>query len=74
MGRNLQRIGLMFVAVMMLWLGSYQSANASHAMGADITYECLGGDTYRIRVSFYRDCIGIASPGNVWVNVVSQSC
>lgn len=52
----------------------YREASASHAMGADLTYECMGGNTYKIRVSFYRDCIGIAAPTNVFVNIRSISC
>ncbi|HEX5001054.1 MAG TPA: PKD domain-containing protein [Bacteroidia bacterium] len=51
-----------------------QNAQASHSMGADLTYQCLGGNTYKIRVSFYRDCIGIAAPPSAFVNIVSASC
>jgi gliding motility-associated-like protein len=51
-----------------------KEASASHSMGADLTYECMGGNTYKIRVSFYRDCIGIAAPTNMVVNVRSISC
>lgn len=50
------------------------SASASHTMGADLTYECLGGNTYRVTLSFYRDCIGIAAPSAPFVNVSSASC
>lgn len=49
-------------------------AVASHAMGADLTYQCLGGNTYKVRLSFYRDCIGIPAPANVYINVRSASC
>ena len=49
-------------------------AVASHAMGADLTYQCLGGNTYKVRLSFYRDCIGIPAPMNVYINVRSASC
>ncbi|MCF8277674.1 MAG: PKD domain-containing protein [Flavobacteriales bacterium] len=41
---------------------SANKAEASHALGAEITYECLGGDQYRVRLVFYRDCGGIAAP------------
>ena len=37
-------------------------AKASHALGADLTYECLGGDQYLIRLAFYRDCNGVNAP------------
>lgn len=51
-----------------------REAKASHAMGADLTYQCLGGNVYKVRLSFYRDCIGIPAPLNVYVNVKSTSC
>ncbi len=35
---------------------------ASHFAGADLTYTCLGGSTYRITLSFYKDCSGISEP------------
>lgn len=35
---------------------------ATHFAGADLTYRCLGGNDYKITVSFYRDCSGAAAP------------
>lgn len=73
MGRLLQKITAALVfTIGMIFLSV--DAKASHAMGADLTYECLGGNTYRIRVSFYRDCIGINAPNTVLVNVRSVTC
>ena len=43
-------------------------------MGADLTYESLGGNTYKVTVSFYRDCIGIPAPANPFVTISSSSC
>ncbi len=74
MGRKLLHIVTALAVSMILIMSGSKTADASHAMGADITYECLGGDTYKIRVSFYRDCIGINAPNSVYVNIVSQSC
>src|ERR1700704_4209305 len=51
-----------------------QQSKASHAMGADLTYTCLGGNTYKITLSFYRDCIGIPAPVNPFVSINSASC
>src|SRR5687768_10274444 len=34
-------------------------AYASHAQGGDLTYTCLGGNQYQLRLSFYRDCAGV---------------
>jgi hypothetical protein len=33
---------------------------ATHIAGADLTYTCLGGNTYRFYFTLYRDCSGIA--------------
>ena len=35
---------------------------ASHAMGADCTYEYIGPNQYLVTFSFYRDCFGIPAP------------
>ena len=59
--------------VMLLLAGAVRT-EASHAMGADLTYQCIGGNTYRVRFSFYRDCIGIMPPASVYISVRSASC
>lgn len=33
-------------------------SNASHVMGGEITYKCIGGNTYIFELTFYRDCNG----------------
>ena len=38
---------------------------ASHFAGGDVTYTCLGGNTYLISYSFYRDCSGVSAPSSV---------
>ena len=73
MGRLLQKIIALFTILTGSLLLS-SDVKASHAMGADLTYECLGGNTYRIRVSFYRDCVGINAPNTVLVNLRSVTC
>jgi gliding motility-associated-like protein len=50
-----------------------QKVEASHALGAEITYECLGGNQYLIRLVFYRDCGGISAPTAPTVNI-NSSC
>lgn len=42
--------------------------DASHFAGSDLTYTCLGGNTYLITLTFYRDCGGITAPGSVTVS------
>ena len=43
-----------------LWLSIF-SVNATHIVGGEIFYDCLGGNNYRITVKVYRDC----GPNNI---------
>ncbi|MBI1286531.1 MAG: PKD domain-containing protein [Flavobacteriales bacterium] len=65
-------LNLLFLVAIIIAFGG-KKAEASHALGAEITYECLGGDQYRIRLVFYRDCGGIAAPTAPSINI-SSSC
>ncbi len=47
-------------SLIVLFLSSPDQARASHAVGADLTYVCLGGNSYRFFFTLYRDCQGIA--------------
>lgn len=49
-------------------------AYASHAQGGDLTYTCLGGNQYRLRLAFYRDCSGTTAPGSVSIDISSATC
>lgn len=49
-------------------------AEASHAVGADIGYTCLGNNQYLVRLTFYRDCAGINAPSSVSISARSSSC
>ena len=55
-------------------LSATSSVKASHVMGADLTYECLGGDTYRIRLTLYRNCEGSALNDKLPIGFSSDSC
>lgn len=48
--------------------------SASHLMGGNITYECVGNNTYIVKVELYRDCNGITLPNSVLVEANSTSC
>ncbi len=57
-----------------------QEIFASHAAGADLTYQSLGNNQYQITYTLYRDCDGISAPttksiqyGSVSCNIPSQS-
>lgn len=52
---------LAVATVALLW---QTEAQATHAMGGELTYECIGPNLYRVRLNFYRDCNGVAAPSN----------
>ena len=47
---------------------------ATHAMGADLTYSCLGNNRYNVRLQFYRDCNGINAANTAAVQISSPGC
>lgn len=49
-------------------------AFATHLAGSDISYTCLGGNTYRVELTFYRDCSGSPAPLGVGIEFRSASC
>src|SRR5438045_576366 len=55
-------------------LFSTQKSHASHAAGADITYKWLGGLTYQVTATLYRDCSGIAAPTSIALDYHSNAC
>lgn len=57
MKRKLYRLLLLAV----LWIPTWQSANATHFMGVDIFYQCIGPCSYRIYHRTYYDCTGAAT-------------
>src|ERR1051325_11589753 len=62
------------MAVCMLQCVIAPQAKASHAMGADISYQCLGGDSFLVRLNFYRDCGGILPSTTADINLASVTC
>lgn len=63
-----------FVLCICLWILALPAANASHMMGADLRFRCLGGNTYEITLSFYRDCSGISPSTTANISISSASC
>ena len=49
-------------------------AKASHIMGGDITYNCVGANTFAFTVQLYQDCNGIPLPGSIPLTISSASC
>lgn len=72
MVRKIQKIISLFCVIALVALTN--KVKASHSMGSDLTYECVGPNQYKVRLSFYRDCIGIAAPTSVVIPVTSATC
>lgn len=49
-------------------IGFITNSFASHVMGGDITYTCVGGNNYLVTLTLYRDCFGVTigtTPQNI---------
>ncbi len=44
------------VLLLLFFLCSLSALHATHIVGGEITYECLGNQQYRVRLTVYRDC------------------
>ncbi|MFL5763765.1 MAG: gliding motility-associated C-terminal domain-containing protein [Bacteroidia bacterium] len=49
-----------------------QKSNASHLMGGEITWDCVGGGQYVFTLKLYRDCNGIPPPPVVSLSVFNH--
>lgn len=50
---------ILFFCALLCSLFFTKETTASHVMGADFAYECLGNGKYKIIMNLYRDCNGI---------------
>src|SRR5437870_4791300 len=73
----MKKIYLLIISV----LACYVNVSGSHSSGGELTYKSLGGLSYELTVTFYRDCVGATTPGgcNITFNgtctsVQSSSC
>ncbi|MBN4081694.1 hypothetical protein JYU23_01035, partial [bacterium AH-315-C07] len=69
------KTGICGVALILIFIGVFnQKAYSSHAIGADISYECIDSvsRSYRVTVNFYRDCDGISAPSSVSITPTSS--
>src|SRR5690606_487778 len=63
--------GWLFVLVSVLFF-STEKLYATHAVGADFSYECLGNNQYRVTLNLYRDCAGVSAPTSVGIRIASS--
>ncbi len=60
-----------FYSSLFLFLPVFVSA--THVIGGELTYQCMGGNVYKLRVALWIDCPGV-TPGSVSVRACSNSC
>ena len=70
----IKKIGYFFTLICLVLLFE-NKANATHIMGADLSFKCLSNDTIEFNLSLYRDC----SPGSSQMQgsydiIISSSC
>ncbi len=65
---------LPFVLALLLLELTPKTTFASHAMSAEISYACLGGDTFLVTLNFFRDCAGISAPVSATITIGSDTC
>lgn len=65
----------LFTLLLLLFVGTVlNTAQASHIAGADLTFECVGQDSFEITLTMYRDCSGIPLSGTTRTVDISSSC
>lgn len=62
----------LIVAVLSIWY--ITPAYASHIEAGDLTYQCIGPHQYKVTLTLYRDCNGIALPDTARINYSSATC
>jgi hypothetical protein len=53
------------ILICAMLLGAFSTMQATHFMGANMHYDCIGADTVRLFVSTYYDCEGAAIQRNM---------
>jgi hypothetical protein len=56
---KMSRVALIFITFLAM---SFTSLRATHIVGGEIYYDCLGGNNYQVTLKVYRDCINGIPP------------
>jgi len=54
--------------LMVFLLFTWNASKATHIAGQDISYTCVGQDSFLVTINLYRNCSGIAAPANLTAN------
>lgn len=61
------------IVIFLAFILSFNVANATHILGGNFEYECIGNDSFKIKLKLYRDCTGINSPDSATIRI-KDSC
>ncbi len=64
---------IVYIFLALFMLGLNNESKATHIMGGDFSYVCLGGNSYSINLRLFRDCDGITLSSNQSITL-SSSC
>lgn len=64
----------LLLLISLVSLSIFTKVQASHVMGADLTFSCLGPNQYLVTLTGYRDCNGITLDGPLTLNYSSSQC
>ncbi len=70
----MKKIITLLCLVSTILVSSITKVNASHAVGADLTYTYVSANVIHIKLRFYRDCSGIPAPLTAAIDISSVSC
>jgi len=60
--KTLHKIIYLFFIGSLFFLLNNENSHANHLVGGELTYECIGGNEYRINLLIYRDCYSNGAP------------
>ncbi len=63
-----------FAILFCLFSFNTNPVSASHNAGGAISYTHISGNLYKVRVAYYRNCLGTPVPGFLNLRVISLSC
>ncbi len=66
-------MGILTMVIALFGMLKPENTYATHAAGADISYQWISGNTYQVTCTFFRDCGGVAAPNTVTLRVRSAT-
>lgn len=63
---------ILALATSLLWIP--KQVNASHIQGGELTYTCVGQDSFLVSFVLYRNCSGVMAPTTVELMVEAPGC